>query len=123
VSLAPPVHFRSPKLDPPWFVSFSFKFLNLILPSGSPLGPANHRGPWNKAVTETEILHSRRDYVRYNMKHSILPEGDIGGVFVPRGQRLSIMMRVRLPSLFSYNRPVLTCGLQDMPSMEKSSKH
>ena len=46
-------------------------------------------------VSVTEVLHPSRDYIRYNMKHSILLEGTIGGTFVPRGQRLSIMMRVR----------------------------
>jgi len=64
-----------------------------------------------------ETLHSRRDYVRYNVRHSILQEGTIGGVFVPPGQRLSIMMRVCLPVLVLYNPPVLTCGVQDMPGL------
>jgi hypothetical protein len=50
-----------------------------------------------------KTLHSRRGYVRYNIRHSILPEGTIGGVFVPPGQRLSIMMRVCLPIPVSHN--------------------
>lgn len=43
-----------------------------------------------------------RDTVRYDYKHSILERGTVNGRGVQGGQRISIMIRVRLNSIAFY---------------------
>jgi len=79
------------------------RILHLEEVNANPSQDANHV-PACDLLLEPGSVYVQRDYTRYNMKHSILQEGTIGGVFVPHGQRLSIMIR-------------------DMPGKEEISLH